>query len=176
MTSGPKRLALRADISRDEIDDAMLELGLVLVNVIRESRERPGQFVARSAGTAHTVQFVEDRRLDLHYAIVSGSDSSGLAGALEQRLSTPGGETEPRRRLAVAALSNDEATALELLTLLLNSEQRPDRAFACVVASYFECVSVQRLAQQASLQEENADLRNALVEVANRSVASGKSV
>ena len=176
MTTGPKRLALRAGISRDEIDDAMLELGLILVNVVRESRQRPGQLVARSASAACTVQFVEDRRLDLYYAIVSGSDSAGLAGALEQRLSTPGGETNPRRRLAVAALSNDEATALELLTPLLNSEQRPDRAFACVVASYFECVSVQRLAHRASLQEENAEPRNALSEVANRILAPGEAV
>jgi hypothetical protein len=165
-------LFLRAGIEREAIDEVMLELGLVLINVIRASSDRPGQLVGRTSSGTTTVQFVDDQRLGLYYAIAAGGDSVEVANALRQRLSNPDAEVEPRRRLAIAALSKDEDTAVELLDEILQSPQLADRAFGCVAASYLGCARIQRIAQHASLREANAQLRVALNALASKITTS----
>ncbi len=95
-------LLVPTDVSRDAIDDAFVELGLRMVNVVPRGAEAPEQVLASLAGGRTTAALVSDDRLGRVYVVVDGEEASRVGAALAGRL----GVAAPDRslRLALASL------------------------------------------------------------------------
>ena len=83
--TGPARLTLPAAVSRDDIDDAMSELGWLLVNAVAASTQHPAQIVLMTDDRRNLIYVLDDPRLDALSIVVQGSDPEGCAAIVRAR-------------------------------------------------------------------------------------------
>jgi hypothetical protein len=80
------RIALPSSVSRDDVDDAVHELGCLLVNAVPASERHPAQIILVTADRRNLVYVIDDPRVDALSIVVQGEDPERYAGALRSRL------------------------------------------------------------------------------------------
>jgi hypothetical protein len=144
-----KRMVLRQNATRDDVDDAVLRCGWQLTNVLPASAERPRQLIYATRD-GRTVYLIDDVRLGVTYLAVTGEGAAELLRSVEG-LSILRGEPLTaaqlegavdllalRRGVAVPALSLESPSqeVVEAFERALEHADPQVRAIALTAASY----------------------------------------
>ncbi len=145
------RVVLHESVNRDQIDDAVAELGWQLTNIIPASEQLPGQLIYATADRQGAMYLVEDGRLGLLYFTGSGEsldrELDGVREGLRhysqadilQLLTGPADEPSYARAIGMLALTASEQPnerQLEQLERALTHDSTLIRGTALVAATY----------------------------------------
>jgi hypothetical protein len=80
------RVILPPSTTHDAVDEALHDLGCLLVNAIPRTEELPAQFILLTADRRHFIHVIEDPRLDALAIVVRGECAETQAGTIRGRL------------------------------------------------------------------------------------------
>lgn len=163
MQGAAERVVLADQVSRDDIDDAMVRCGCRLTNVYSGSATHPGQVVFATRDRQSLLYLVEDGRLGVLYVTGTGPTIDGaldevrteLAHHDEQDIETltadPSDDARYARGLAVAVLTATQppsAAQVQVLERGLTAPVAAVRQAALVAVTYAPWPALEGAVQQ----------------------------
>jgi hypothetical protein len=109
-----KRIALRPQVSSDQVDRAAWELDWPIVGMLEKTEDRPKQDVYRGDEDNTKVYLIHDDALQLRYLYIDGPSADKVAKAVQGKLDTVS-VAEAEQLFKDADSADDRATATLLL-------------------------------------------------------------
>ncbi len=109
-----KRIALKPQVSSDDVDNAAWELGWPIVGTLSKSENRPKQDVYRGDEDGTRVYLIHDDALQLRYLIIDGPSAAKVAKDAQGQLDTVS-VADAEGLFKSAGSADDRATATLLL-------------------------------------------------------------
>ncbi|MDA0172798.1 HEAT repeat domain-containing protein [Solirubrobacter taibaiensis] len=109
-----KRIALRPQVSSDDVDGAAWELDWPIVATLAKTEDRPKQDVYRGDEDDTRVYLIHDDVLQLRYLIIDGPSADKVAKAAQGKLDTIS-VSDAEQLFDAADSADDRATATLLL-------------------------------------------------------------
>lgn len=81
-------MALASSVTRDDVDDAIAELGMLLINAVPASDRHPAQIILLAADRRHIVYVIDDARVEALSMVVEGADAPRIAAILQARFAS----------------------------------------------------------------------------------------
>ena len=176
-----ERLVLRPEVSRDDIDDALVLLGFQLTNIVPASAGTPAQLIFAASDAGSYVHLVEDAQVGRHYLVAPPAAARHVA-ALASALAIERPE-QARARVEVASSDGELAASLLVLALVVGGERPPApsdvaalrsalshtsplvRSVALAAACYAPWAELRPALEERALAESGGDLRGRALEV-----------
>jgi hypothetical protein len=131
--SPKNRVVLRPEVTREQVEDAALDLEWLLLKSWPRGQDRPYEDVWVDRDEQTWIHYIEDHLVDLRYLVVKGTDVSAVESEARQLL--PAYQAEDARRAWDTATTADERVeAVYLLALTAGPEDR-SRAVAALQAA-----------------------------------------
>ena len=140
-----ERVVLADTVSLDDVDDARVEQGWHLANLVAARADMPAQQVLLTRDRLHILQLVEDARLGVRYFVVTGPDVTATRRTIAEALPTVDDVTltqlliagDPRAlALAVLMCNEPRPDVLQAFELAFTDRKDAARTFALVASAY----------------------------------------
>ena len=168
-----QRAVLKAEVTRDDIDDAAMRCGWQLTNVLPGGAERPAQMIYAALGGRIVLYLVEDGRLDVLYFAAAGEGAGEVIeqvrgelpccdpGAHQELIGDTADVMRLRRGLGILVLQTPEPdeAAVAVFERALAHEDLQVRSVALNAATYAPWPALKPLIERVAAQDPLPALR-----------------